>query len=317
MITFGPVPSRRLGRSLGINNIPPKACSYACVYCQVGATLERISVPRAFYAPEEVLADVESRLQASAKAGAKIDYLTFVPDGEPTLDINLGTIIRMLRRFDIPIAVISNGSLLWREEVRERLQDVDWLSVKVDTTDEPCWRKLNRPEPSLGLSRVLTGIRGMSETFQGRLHSETMLLAGINDSDDSVKGVADYLAGLALERSYLAVPTRPVLDARVRIPHEAVLNRAYQLLSERLPRVEYLIGYEGDDFVSTGEPAEDLLAIAAVHPLREEAVRSLLKQRGADWSLVERLLAGGELKLTEYQGIRYYVRRPGIVTAPV
>ncbi|GAH79790.1 unnamed protein product, partial [marine sediment metagenome] len=121
MITFGPVPSRRLGRSLGINNIPPKVCSYSCVYCQVGRTLNIQVERRTFYEPEKILEEAFDRVKKTEKIGEAINYLTFVPDGEPTLDKNLGRTIELLKPPGIKIAVITNGSLIWREDVREEL----------------------------------------------------------------------------------------------------------------------------------------------------------------------------------------------------
>lgn len=112
MIAFGPVPSRRLGQSLGINNIPPKSCSYSCVYCQVGPTRETESAPRAFHPPEEIARAVTARVRAVERAGERIDYLTFVPDGEPTLDANLREAVSLLRPLGYPVAVITNASLV-------------------------------------------------------------------------------------------------------------------------------------------------------------------------------------------------------------
>ncbi|MEJ2097833.1 MAG: radical SAM protein, partial [Deltaproteobacteria bacterium] len=118
MIAFGPVPSRRLGRSLGINNIPPKVCSYSCVYCQVGKT-RRMKVDRSpFYDPQEIYRDVKKKIAKAQKKGESVDYLTFVPDGEPTLDVNLGNEIELLKSLGPKIGVITNGSLAWRKDVR-------------------------------------------------------------------------------------------------------------------------------------------------------------------------------------------------------
>jgi wyosine [tRNA(Phe)-imidazoG37] synthetase (radical SAM superfamily) len=132
MIAFGPVPSRRLGRSLGINNIPPKVCSYSCVYCQLGRTLKMQVERQAFHLPEEILVAVQKKVNSVKAAGESIDYLTFVPDGEPSLDINLGHAIELLRPLGLPIAVITNASLIWREDVRTDLRKADWVSLKVD-----------------------------------------------------------------------------------------------------------------------------------------------------------------------------------------
>jgi hypothetical protein len=126
-LAFGPIPSRRLGRSLGINNIPPKVCSYGCVYCQVGATPSPQLEPRPIYPPEDLARAVARHVELVRARGERIDHLTFAPDGEPTLDANLGRVIRLLRPLEIPIAVISNGSLTWRPEVRDALRAADWV----------------------------------------------------------------------------------------------------------------------------------------------------------------------------------------------
>lgn len=309
MIAFGPVPSRRLGRSLGVNNIPPKACPYSCIYCQVGPTAATETSPRPFYPPREILRCVEERLEALRGRGEDLDWLTLVPDGEPTLDSNLGPTIELLRPLGIPVAVITNGSLLWREEVRAALQQADWLSVKVDTTDPDLWRRINRPHPSLGLEAVLAGIARLANDFRGILTSETLLVAGVNDRLESIDGVANFLATIRPAVAYLAVPTRPPAESGVRPPDEQTLTQAYQRLSAILPRVEYLIDFEGDAFGATGRVEDDILAVTAVHPLREEALRALLVKSGAGWTTVERLLTAGALRRVEYQGHRFYSRR--------
>ena len=121
MIAYGPVPSRRLGQSLGINNIPPKVCTYSCVYCQVGRTIDMQAERSAFYEPDDILKEVESSVQKAVDAGERIDYLTFVPDGEPTLDLHLGREIEMLQHLERKIAVITNSSLIARPDVRDEL----------------------------------------------------------------------------------------------------------------------------------------------------------------------------------------------------
>jgi wyosine [tRNA(Phe)-imidazoG37] synthetase (radical SAM superfamily) len=307
-IAFGPVPSRRLGRSLGINNIPPKSCSYSCLYCQVGTTCGRQVELREFYTPESIFREVSFRLQTARRAGEPVDYLTFVPDGEPTLDIHLGRAIELLRPLKVPIAVISNASLLWRDEVRTALAGADWVSVKVDSVDPDIWRRLNRPHENLELSKILEGIRLFARQFQGELVSETMLIQGINDDEAGVLNVAEFLDEINLSRAYLAIPTRPTAEPDIAGPGETVLNRAYQIMSTRLAQVEYLIGYEGDAFATSGDARQDLLGITAVHPMRESAVKELLKRANTTWSVVDELIAENKLKQVEYQGKYYYVR---------
>jgi wyosine [tRNA(Phe)-imidazoG37] synthetase (radical SAM superfamily) len=169
MIAFGPVPSRRLGRSIGINHIPPKTCSYACAYCQVGRTSRLRTARCSFYEEDDIVADVERRVNDARVAGEAIDYLTFVPDGEPTLDVILGRVIERLKPLGIKMAVISNGSLLWRADVREALAQADWVSVKVDGVRPDVWHRINRPHRSLWLSVVLEGMLTFAETYRGEL----------------------------------------------------------------------------------------------------------------------------------------------------
>ena len=309
MIAFGPVPSRRLGRSLGINNIPPKVCTYACVYCQVGRTTEMTIDRRPFYDPGEIAQDVQEKVEKSQEAGEPIDYLTFVPDGEPTLDANLGHEIDLLKPLGIPIAVITNNSLLSRQDVREDLMAADWVSLKVDSVEERTWRRVNRPYGRLKLASILKGALAFARSFRGKLVTETMLVAGVNDGEEHLGEVAGFLGRLCPDTAYLAIPTRPPTEKWVRPPDEGTLNRAYQILSEKVGWVEYLIGYEGDAFAFTGDLEQNLLSITAVHPMREDAVSTFLARAGAEWEAVDRLVAEGQLTQAEYKGHTFYLRR--------
>jgi wyosine [tRNA(Phe)-imidazoG37] synthetase (radical SAM superfamily) len=306
---FGPVPSRRLGRSLGINNIPPKVCTYSCVYCQLGRTRTMQVDRRAFYQPEEILKDVEEKIERAKEVGESIDYLTFVPDGEPTLDVNLGREIELLKPLGIKIAVITNASLLGREDVRESLMKANWVSLKVDFSREAVWHRINRPHGTLQLPSILNGMLEFAKAYGGKLATETMLVEGVNDSDSHLKGVASFLAQLGPATAYLSLPTRPPAEEWVRPPSEEAINRAYQILSQRLDEVEYLIGYEGNAFAFTGNVEEDLLSITAVHPMREEAVSEFLTRARADWPIVCKLIEENQLVETAYGGKRFYMRK--------
>jgi len=264
---------------------------------------------RAFYEPEEILQDVHNKVEKTREAGERIDYLTFVSDGEPTLDINLGREIERLRPLGIKIAVITNGSLIGREDVREDLLGADWVSLKMDSTRRDIWRKIDRPHGTLRLDSILDGALEFASEFKGELMTETMLVEGINDDDDHIREVAGFLARLRPATAYLAIPTRPPAEEWVQPPGEEVINRAYQILSGRLDRVEYLIGYEGNAFAFTGNVEEDLLSITSVHPMREDAVSEFLARAGADWSVVHRLIAQDQLVESKYDGLTFYMRR--------
>ncbi len=308
-IAFGPIPSRRLGRSLGINNIPPKVCSYSCLYCQVGPTTDRPMEPREFYSPRQIVESVTDHLNKVQARGEFVDFLTFAPDGEPTLDARLGEAIRLLGPLGVPIAVFTNASLLWRDDVREALSEAEWVSVKVDAATESIWRRVNRPHPDLDLGAVQAGIRRFAFEFDGTLVSETMLVDGINDTPASVSAVGGFLADIQPSIAYLAIPTRPTPYPEITAPDEQTVTAAYEVLKRYVPHVECLIGYEGDAFASTGDAAADLLAITAVQPMRASAVQKLLERDGASWDVVEGLVARGDLAEVIYRGHRHYVRR--------
>ena len=309
MITFGPVPSRRLGRSLGINHIPPKICTYSCVYCQLGRTLKMQVARQGFYEPSTIRAEAEDRVRWAVERGESIDYLTFVPDGEPTLDIALGQEIELVKSLGLPVAVITNSSLLGQPGVRQALMAADWVSVKVDSVEEAVWRQVDRPHRSLTLSSILEGIAAFAREYDGELVTETMLVSGVNDGEESLRATADWIAGLDPDWAYLAVPTRPPAEPWVQAPDERVLHGAYQIFRDRMDQVEYLIGYEGNAFAFTGHVGQDLLSITAVHPMREDAVSEYLARAQSEWAVVDRLVAQGELVELEHGSHRFYLRK--------
>ncbi len=311
LIVFGPVPSRRLGKSLGINNIPPKICTYSCVYCQLGRTNNMQISRREFYKPEEITRAIEKKVQDAREKGEPIDYLTFVPDGEPTLDINLGKEIDLIKSLSlgIKIAVITNSSLVWKEDVRDDLHKADWVSLKIDSVSQDIWRRIDRPHGSLKLDKILDGISEFSRTFNGELITETMLIQDVNGDVKEVEQVADLIAKLNPKKSYVSIPTRPPAEKRVTPATEYEINRAYQIFKVRGINVEYLIGYEGNAFAYTGNVEEDLLSITSVHPMREEGIEEFLMKAKAGWSVIKKLIDEDKLIQVEYKDKKFYMRK--------
>ena len=308
-IAFGPVPSRRLGRSLGVNNIPPKICSYSCVYCQLGRTRRFRADRGRFYTPEEVFRDVAGKVRLARERAEPPDYLTFVPDGEPTLDEDLEEEIRLLKGLGIRIAVISNASLMWDEEVQRALSGADWVSLKVDAASDDIWRRINRPHRKLERAKIMRGVRRFSDIFRGRLVTETMLVGGLNDGPEELKRIASFITEVGPARSYLSIPIRPPAESWVRPPMEDAVNRAFHIFREGGLDVECLTGYEGNAFVSTGKIEEDMLRITSVHPMRKDGVQRLLKGAQAGWDVIEKMLQEGVLVESSYRGHRFYMRR--------
>lgn len=310
-LAFGPVPSRRLGRSLGINNIPAKICSYSCVYCQIGKTINMTTERQQFHKPEDIYEEVKRKVDESASRDEKIDYVTFVSDGEPTLDLNLGKEISLLKDIGIPIAVLTNASLFWRDDVKEDLLKADLVSLKVDAVKECLWRRMNRPYEELKLNTVLEGITEFVKESKGTVISETMLIDGI-DYGNEFEEIADFLNGLKrLDKAYVAIPTRPPTEKWVKPATEKTVNAAYQVFSKKLGynKVEHLIGYEGNAFALTGKVEEDLLSITAVHPMRREAVREFLRKADANWNVIKKLLREGKIVEVNYEENTYYMHR--------
>ncbi len=262
-----------------------------------------------FYELEEIVQGVKEKVRLVREKGEPIDYLTFIPDGEPTLDINLGKEIELLKPLGIKIAVLTNAALIWREEVRQDLQKADWVSLKVDTVSGGVWRRINRPQKSLKLKVILDGMLKFANVFKGELATESMLIQGINDNSEEIEKIADFLAELKPNKAYLAIPTRAPAKTTITAASEQVINMAYQIFSKRLSSVEYLIGYEGNAFAFTGNVEDDLLSITSVHPMREEAIIEFLKKANTDWRVIEKLIKDGSLMELEYQGRKFYMRK--------
>ena len=308
MIAFGPVPSRRLGKSMGINNIPlRKVCSYSCIYCQLGARQKSSIAHETFYEPQTIRDSVKSLLGRINPAD-KPDFLTFVASGEPTLDANLGKSIRLLKGFNIPIAVITNASLLSDPVVRENLMDADWVSVKVDAVTDNVWRRINRPHPSLTLNLVMEGMQRFAADFKGTLVTETMMLEGFNDSPEVIQSTAEFILQLKPSKAYIAIPTRPPAVSSVKPAGSENINMAYQIFRKKGLKTELILGFEGKDTGYTGNAENDILNISSVHPLREDAMDELLRKDNADFSTVEKLIREGKLIQLEYEDKKYYIR---------
>lgn len=276
----------------------------------MGRTINLTTNRRQFFSLNLILKETIRKIEEIKKRDEKIDFLTFVPDGEPTLDINIGAEIDILKEIGIPIAVLTNSSLLWRSDVREDLLNIDLVSLKVDAVTPSFWRRINRPHKSLRLLKILKGIKDFDNHYKGTIITETMLIGGIDYSLE-IKKIADLLSELNIYKAYIAIPTRPPSESWVKTPNENTLNMAFQVFSDILGRkkVEYLTGYEGSTFVSTGKVEKDILSITSVHPIREDGLKELLKTAGASWQIVEQLLAEEKIVKIVYNNNTFYIRK--------
>lgn len=307
-LVFGPVYSRRLGLSLGINNIPYKHCSYTCIYCQLGRTIKLTIERRAFSNPHEILEAVRSKLSQ----GVRIDYASFVPDGEPTLDTMLGKDIELLKnRLGVKVAVLTNASLLWIRDVRADLMNADVVSVKIDAGDPSTWRRIDRPHPSLSFDKVIEGIMLFRDEYSGKLITETMLVKGVNDSPSDLEKITRLIAEIRPTKAYIMVPVRPPAEPWVKPADAKALVALYNMLHERGIEAEILGKPEPPPPSPSEDPLRFVAATVAVHPLRRKYVEELFAEKGLDVrEALEKLREEYCVEETEFQGEVFLVRRP-------
>jgi len=307
---FGPVPSRRLGRSLGINNIPSKYCSYSCIYCQVGRTKNLTIKRRKFYNVSSILNELIPVLN---RLGEKsIDYITFVPDGEPTLDINLGKIAREIREItNIPLAILTNSSLLFMEDVRNDLTYFNLVSLKIDSVIDKIWRRINRPYGKLDINKILEGIIEFRDIYNGKIITETMIIKNINDSIENFKSNIDFISSIDVDKAYISIPIRPPAEKWVLPSTKDKIVEAHEIYREKLgDRVELLIKPEGEKFLSsTGEIVEDFLATISVHPMREDYAYKFIEKSGEIPSkILKKLLEEKKISRIKYREKYFYIK---------
>jgi wyosine [tRNA(Phe)-imidazoG37] synthetase (radical SAM superfamily) len=203
---FGPVPSRRLGRSLGIDVIPFKTCTYNCIYCQLGATTNRTLERKEWVPFDKVLEEVREKLASTDS----IDYITFSGSGEPTLHSRIGEMIQALKRLSsIPVAVLTNGSLLWQEAVRNDLLEADLVIPSLDAPDQGLFRHVNRPHPDLAFDQVVEGLVEFRERYRGKIWLEVFLLSGITGMESEVRRIAALARTVRPDLVQLMTATRP------------------------------------------------------------------------------------------------------------
>jgi wyosine [tRNA(Phe)-imidazoG37] synthetase (radical SAM superfamily) len=232
---FGPVPSRRLGLSLGVDLIPPKTCTYDCLYCQVGKTTCKAIEPSAHVPVEAVMAELDEAL-----AKVTPDYVTFSGSGEPTLHVELGRLIAYVKaRTGAKVAVLTNGSLLFRPEIRERLLRADMVMPTLSTVREETFRLIHQPHDDLSVTGLIEGLRKFRKDYRGQLFIEVMLLSGFNDRDEEIQELRQVVLEIA--------PGRVQLNTVVRPPASA---KAIPLDRKKLEDIKRVFG-EGAEIIAT------------------------------------------------------------------
>ncbi|NAS88191.1 radical SAM protein [ANME-1 cluster archaeon AG-394-G21] len=310
-MVYGPVPSRRLGRSLGVNPIPFKTCNYSCVYCQLGRTTHMTNQRKDFFPPEELLNEIRRVIEAES-SHREIDFVTFVGEGEPTLCKSLGWLIRKTKEIaDIPIAVDTNGSLLYREDVRNDLSQADIVMPSLDAGTVETYRKINRPHRGLDFKAVVEGLERFRRDYNGEIWVEVMLVKGLNDTERELKALKSRLEKIEPNRTYINVPIRPPAEPWAVPPDKDAITLAHAILNDA--NVVDITEEETGEFSTEGftNPEDAILAIIRRHPMREgqviDTLRNLSFKKKAlpkKYNIrdsIKRLEKSGKIKKLKYQ----------------
>ncbi len=302
---FGPVPSRRLGRSLGVDPVPPKTCNWNCVYCQLGRTGTLVTERSEFFPRAEILSEL---LAALARLGSgAVDWITFVGSGETTLYEGLGWLIRQVKqRTRVPVAVITNGSLLYLPEVREELLAADAVLPSLDAGSERLYRRIDRPSPLLDFERYVRGLTTFRAQYSGRLWVEVMLVEGLNDSEEALREIAGVLQDIQPDCVHLSLPVRPPCEPWVQLADNAAVERALAVLGSAA-RVVHPAQTELD-LSRCEDPAQAIVQIVTRHPMRDEELRRALwrwTQKEIEQALGQ-LKAGGQIQPVERHGALFW-----------
>ena len=270
---YGPVPSRRLGLSLGVSPIPKKTCNYSCVYCQLGRTDHMTNKRQLFFELNEIIAEFDEVLNSN------IDYdvVTVVGEGEPTLYIKLGELISEIKkRTDKPVAVITNGTLFDDMNLRSELCQADIVLPTFDAYDEASFKRINRPHGSINYRKTREGLKLFSEEFTGQLWLELMIMDGVNDDDESLREYAEALKEFRYDRLYINTPARPPAEPDIKTVNHDRMEHAVNILGGI--SIELLVS---QDFHSEIEDDyQAILSIIKRHPMNQFEIEGFLKARG-------------------------------------
>jgi wyosine [tRNA(Phe)-imidazoG37] synthetase (radical SAM superfamily) len=302
---FGPVPSRRLGHSLGLDVVPPKVCTMDCVYCELGPTTERTICRKRWVDVDAVLRDLEARLAE----GPVVDTITLSGSGEPTLNDGLGELMAGVRKLsDRPLAVLTNASLMTDDDVRSALAGADIVAPSLDAVTPDVFERVNRPHPSLDVAEIGSAVADFTKTFRGRVLLEILFVKGMNDSPDEVRLLAEAVERIAPEVVHVNTVVRPPAVPGI----EGLAPPELESVARRLgPRAEVIAGPALASQRRVSEARERVLEMASRRPVTLDDVCSALGiARPAAVKVLGSLTDDGVLELVRRGEKQYYYCRP-------
>ncbi|ARM75590.1 radical SAM protein [Acidianus manzaensis] len=298
---FGPVPSRRFGRSLGVNVVPLKYCNWNCVYCQLGRTSYFINEEQEFFSYVEIEKEIEEATKIY-----EYDYLTFIGDGEPTLYKDLDKLIEFGKKIqDKKVAVFTNGARLKFDHVRSYMSLADVVKVSIDAGDERTFRIVDRPYRDIKFQDLIDGIKKFREKFNGEIWAEVMLVKKVNDNDVELENIGKALSYVSPDKVHVMVPTRPPAESWALSPSSENIIKAANIFSKYIDKNKiYVIDYieRGQFYVDKSSPKEGILNILKIQPMTEEEVLNLCKVYNIS---IDDILS--TVKEVVFNGVKYYV----------
>ena len=298
MYAYGPVPSRRLGNSIGVSPIPAKVCSYSCVYCQLGRTLTLQARRQRFFPKEDILRDVETVV-----ASTSADVITFAGDGEPTLSSDLGWLIRNCKReFNLPVAVITNGSLLFDKDVQADLLSADIILPTLDAGNRDLFKRINRPHGSITFDKMIEGMMSFRQLFNGQFWLEVMLVKGLNDTIEHLKLLHGIMADIQPDKVFVMTPIRPPAENWVECPDSDRIELAKKIFSDA---VAFSNNEDGNFGVTEfANAVEAILEISTRHPLRLQQAK-IIEEKFEQPGTIDKLIEEGIIEIKQYRQIDY------------
>jgi len=299
---YGPVPSRRLGFSLGIDIIPLKTCSLNCIYCQLGPTAQKTIRRKEYLSSSEILSQIEKKLSS----GQRIDYITFSGSGEPTLNKTLEKLIREIKKTtSIPVAVLTNSTLLSRKSVRNALMDADLVVPSLDAATKEIFVKVNRPHPSLKLEEIIDGLQKFSQEFKGSIWLEIMLVKGVNDSLSHIRKLKEAIAKIKPEKVQLNTVIRPPAEKHARPLSLKELEKIKKYFGNNC---EIIVEFSREAQRSMPENLEGaILSLVQRRPATLADISSSLgKHKNEIVKYLDSLLAERKIKSVTHKGFKYF-----------
>ncbi|MDD5011289.1 MAG: radical SAM protein [Phycisphaerae bacterium] len=296
---FGPVPSRRLGRSLGVDLIPSKTCTYDCLYCQVGLTTQKTIERKCWVSVEEIIAELKDKLST------KPDCITLSGSGEPTLYSDCGRLIAEIKKItDVPIAVITNGSLLFMPEVRKDIKNADIVMPSLDAGDEETFKKLNRPAEEITFDKMLKGLIDFRREFTGKYWLEVFLIAGLNDSDEQIDKLAACIEKIKPDCVQLNTVTRPPADNAGAVSHQRLEQIAKKIYKNTEVIADFKSNVQIGDFKAK---SEDIVEMLKRRPCSAEDIAGGLKMSKLEvLKHIEKLIGAGKIEPAKQNNTVYY-----------